>query len=486
MTIILDALRRTVAKRPGAVVATIIALSILFGFLSTQAGEPNADASMSTGSEASLTAERIDEVFGTDDAVFAQVAVTAPDVLSPQGLTAAADLRAAITANPAIAAVLLTGPEGAPAVTTWADVVFMAAAEQGIDVSTLDNDAVDALYASVLETLPAQQAARMSALLSADTDAGMAIAMLDPSANKADLTAALLAFGDLTIDGPAELHPFNFELLDAESQESIEGQMSKLLLLAIGLIVLILVAINRNIVDVFSSLVGLIFTIVWMNGVGTLLGPGFLGITDGMGEMAMAIPILLVGLGVDYGIHLSSRYREERLAGSNPADAASGAIGAVGTALTLATITTVVGFLTNLANPLAPMQDFGILAAVGVVSAFVIMTSFVPSMRLLADNRYESRTGKTRIQGATKNSGPGLLGRLAASLAPLASGRPLVVLGIAGLLTLGAGVAATGLSTEFSQTEFFPEGSEAVATINLLSEEFGGDLAENTQVLIEG
>ncbi len=489
MHLVVSSLRRAAARRPGPTLLVLALVTLVLGWLSTQAVLATGDVDLSSGSEPSVAAARIAERFGEADApVLVQVAVTGEDVLSTEGLATATALRDAVLTDPAIGPLVLAGPEGATGITTWIDPVAMALAQQGIDPTTLDDAAIAAAHADTLAALPPEQAAGVVGLVSADRDAGMVVVMLDPAADDDALEAAQLAFGDLDVATPpdVEVHPFNLELLNAESQQAVEEQMSRLLGLAMLLIVLILVAINRNVVDVVSSLVGLVLAIVWMNGIGTLLGPGFLGITAGMGEMTTAIPILLVGLGVDYGIHLSSRFREERGHGASSTGAASAAIGAVGTALVLATITTVVGFLTNLANPLTPLRDFGLLAAVGVVCAFLVMTTIVPAARLVADGWYERRKGVPRPVTRTAEHGPGLLGRAAAGLAPLAADHPRRVLVVAGLVTLGAGLSATNLTTTFSQTEFFPEGSDAVATIELFEREFGGDLAETTQVLVEG
>ncbi len=487
MNMLLNGLRRTVTGRPGAVVLVILLITVLMGGLSTQGTVTSGSVNLSSDSEAALTAEAIEARFGADtSATVSQVIVRADDVLSPEGLAAALSLRAQISSDPAIAAAIVADPRGGDGITTWADLVIGAAVSQGLDPTALDDTTIDQLHAASLASLPPEQAAQFGQLASADFDTGMVIVMLDTTDDEA-LLDAQLAFGDLVGTDGVEIRPFNLALLTAESQDAIEGQMGRLLGLAMLLIIGILIAINRNVVDVVSSFAGLIMAIVWMQGLGTLLGPGFLEITDGMGDMTMAIPILLIGLGVDYGIHLSSRYREERVTGSEPTKAASDAIGAVGAALTLATITTVVGFLTNVANPLPPLQDFGIIAAVGVIAAFFIMTAFVPATRLLADGRYFAKHGAHRVQRAGGGEdGPGALGRLAASVAPLATRRPVAVLGVAGLLTIAAGFSASGLSTTFSQTEFFPSDSEALATILIMQDEFGGDLSETTRVLVTG
>ena len=54
-------------------------------------------------------------------------------------------------------------------------------------------------------------------------------------------------------------------------------------------------------------------------------------------------------------------------------------------------MTTALSFLTNLASPLSPIRDFGILAACGIIAGFFIMTSLVPAVRILGDRRRLAR-----------------------------------------------------------------------------------------------
>src|SRR5690606_9290593 len=92
----------------------------------------------------------------------------------------------------------------------------------------------------------------------------------------------------------------------------------------------------------------------------------------------------------DYGIHLTSRYREEIGQGRDVDGAVGHAIGTVGVALALATVTTAIGFLTNVFNPVPALKDFGILSAVGIIASFILMITFVPAARTLLDRRAQT------------------------------------------------------------------------------------------------
>ncbi len=494
---IIRVLQGIVRRSPATVIIAIVVLTVMFAAAAAaMTVQDQGFQNFLPDNEISATQDTIAEEFSTgSDRTAVQISVYAPeggDMLSSEGIAVAAQLNEDIRTDPDLAAALAEEADTEPAVITWGDLVLQAAAAQGIDPATLTDEQVDELYTQALAGIPAAQRGLLSATLGGDVTetsatAGVAIVFLesDAVAETGDTPAqqALVSLGGTT-DSGFEIAPFDISALSAEITDSITSQLSTLLLVAVGLIILILVAIYRRPMDVIASMLGLFFTIVWMQGGSALVGPKGLGWTGGQSEMTMAIPILLVGLGVDYGIHLTMRYREERATDQRPGEAAQSAIGAVGVALLLATITTVVGFLTNLSNPLPPLQDFGVFAAIGVVAAFIIMTAFVPAVRTIVDRRREARGTLKPERNQSKD--PGFLGRAASTVAPLAVRRPWVVIGGAlALVALGA-LSATNLSTEFSQTEFFPSDSDALAQIERTQDAFQGDVTETTQVLASG
>ncbi|MFA9429398.1 RND family transporter [Egicoccus sp. AB-alg2] len=490
MTRLIAALSGAVRRAPGLLVAAVVVLTAVLGGLTATYGvQDQGFENFAPENEVTTALTTIREEFGSSfDPVQLIVESERGPVLDGQGVAAAAALRERLEDDAVVSPALAPIPEGA--VVTYADLVLQSAAAQQVDPAGLSDAAIQQLHDGAVAQLAPQQAAQVTRLLadgSVDGEVGAVVVLLDGELDLDERESVVRALADRTGDLPGvTVSTLDFQLLGDEIGAEIQADLGRLLGLAFALIVLILVVIFRRPLDVIASLLGLVFTIVWMQGISTVLGPGLLGWTGGMNEMTTAIPILLVGLGVDYGIHLTMRYREERAEGADPDGAAAGAIGAVGTALALATLTTVVGFMTNVTNPLPPLRDFGVFAAVGVTSAFLIMTTFVPALRLLAD-RWRVRRGRVaRVAPAPLDAKPSLLGRISSSLAPAATHHPGIVLTAAGLLTVIGAVAATNLSTEFSQTEFFPEDSAPLALLDLVDDAFGGDLTETTQVLVEG
>ncbi|KGM09579.1 hypothetical protein N869_03575, partial [Cellulomonas bogoriensis 69B4 = DSM 16987] len=334
--------------------------------------------------------------------------------------------------------------------------------------------------------------AQVGALLSQDLDAaagqaraGLVVVRLVadlPEDVRMDVELALRdAVADLDVEG-VTLSPLSEYILTDSLMEDLDTQLPLLLGLAFALIIAILMLTYRRVGDVVLSLSGLVVVIVWTYGLGVLLGPGYLGVTGELTQVSSVIPVLLIGLAVDYAIHLTSRYREEMTEGAPPPAAARAAVLSVGGALVLATMTTMIGFLTNLISPLPPLRDFGLFVAVGVLSAFVVMVLLVPSVRTLVDRR---RVARGRFKQPASGTGTGL-GRAMSRAAVLAERHAKATLAVAAVVTVAATGAATQVSTSFSQEDFIPEDSEIGELLTTFTDQFGGDVEETTQVLLEG
>jgi hypothetical protein len=233
--------------------------------------------------------------------------------------------------------------------------------------------------------------------------------------------------------------------------------------------------LRRTTADTLLTFLTIGLAIQWMNGY------GFLRFED-QSQLAQILPILLIGLGVDYAIHMNTRYRQELHDGSTVNVAVSAAIRTTGIALVLATVTTAVGFLTNVTNDIPALAEFGELAAVGIVVSFLLMLTFVPAVRELLDRRAErnGRLDTADLTGGESRALPRLIGR--AAILPKRFAWPTVIAFV--ILTVFAGVAMTNLSTKFSFLDFVPTTSPLRDTAVTVDERF--DFPETTSVLVNG
>ena len=195
-------------------------------------------------------------------------------------------------------------------------------------------------------------------------------------------------------------------ILDSVFPDALKDWNSNLFFAIAGLSLLVVFLIwtfidrglRRTAADTVLTLITIFFAMSWMNGIGYLL-------FEDASPMAQILPILLIGLGVDYSIHVTSRYREEVSSGSSVDDAIRSSIRTVGVALVLATLTTMVGFLTNLFNPLPALREFGVLAAIGIFASFLLMLTFVPAVREILDRRGVRQETFDRIGSSVETRG---------------------------------------------------------------------------------
>jgi len=233
--------------------------------------------------------------------------------------------------------------------------------------------------------------------------------------------------------------------------------------------------LRRSTADTLITFLTIGLAIQWMNGY------GYLRFHD-QSQLVQILPILLIGLGVDYSIHMTTRYRQELAAGRSVDPSISTAIRTVGIALVLATLTTAVGFLTNVFNEIPALREFGELAAFGIAASFLLMLTFVPAVRELLDRRAErnQRLATDGLESGEARLLPRIIGSAAVFPRRFAVGTLIVALLFTGL----AGYGMTNLSTKFSFLDFVPTTSPLRDTAVTLTDRF--EFPETTSVLVTG
>ncbi|MGI8875855.1 MAG: MMPL family transporter, partial [Egibacteraceae bacterium] len=507
-----------VGRLPGVVVVAAVVATVAFAALSSQVEMAVGNEGFAPDNPQLQASETIGERFNGAGEGVVQILVSGSELVSADGVAAVQAITAAVQGSDA--GPHLSERPDRPAVVSWLGPVQAALAERGVDPAAADDDTVVTTFTAALEALPPEQVGLVAGLLPAETDVTAASAdaalllvfletesiapqSADAAAQfdaqvevEADLAAAVRG-ADLPPDVTADA--FSFGLLFSET-DAFEAELTRLFASAFLIIVVILAFVywlrpglgltlvgagRRTVADVLLTMATIVMAILWMNGAAVLLGPGYAGVIGGLTEVSQIVPVLLIGLGVDYAIHLTSRYREEVATGTGVQESIRRAITTVGVALTLATVTTAVGFLTNVINPVPALKDFGILAAIGIVASFLLMLTFVPAVRLLLDRRAE-RLGHLPREALARTSErvlPGLMARTAV----LAERVPVATLLVT--VVLGGALGVWGLSqleTRFSFTDFVSDESPIVETFDQIVERFGGGFGESTDVLVEG
>jgi predicted RND superfamily exporter protein len=264
---------------------------------------------------------------------------------------------------------------------------------------------------------------------------------------------------------------------------------------ALVFILLFLSIAYRDLADMVLGLGALFMAIIWTFGFMGLAGIAF-------SQLLIAVPPLLLAVGIDFGIHAVNRYREERETGADVDTSMRITTDQLLVAFFIVTGTTVIGFLANLSSSLPPVQDFGVVAAIGIVFTFLIFGVFLPAAKVELDRLRERYPIPTLSERPLGSEGSRLAGVLRGGVT-IAERGPVVFLLLVLVLTAGAGLYATDISTSFSQEDFLPpednpawqeELPEPFApsqytvteTTNFLDEKFASTQSSQATVYVEG
>ena len=271
-----------------------------------------------------------------------------------------------------------------------------------------------------------------------------------PNGFSEEITSSQLELRDLANQQDGNFAVFGTGIITDEVDRSLGDSIAIVGPLALLFVVVALTVAYRDLIDILLGVVGILAVLLWTF--------GFMGWTGvNFNQILISVPVLLIGLSIDYAIHVFMRYREQRNSSATEAISRSMtvALGGVGVALVWVTATAAIGFLANLTSPIGPLRDFGIVSAVGVLAALLIYGSLIPALKVELDGLLEG-FGFDRRKPAFGTSG-GLFSRILSVGATAARRFPVAVVVLTLLITAGGVAGATQVDTSFSQEDFLAD-----------------------------
>ncbi len=162
-------------------------------------------------------------------------------------------------------------------------------------------------------------------------------------------------------------HAGSSNLIVADMLSMIEREGPVAVALALGVVFLIVFGTFRSFGAAVLVLTPLVVGLVWMGGAMVLFGMQ-------LNFFNVVVFPSLVGIGVDHGIHIFHRFREEG-PGSLPF-----VLRRTGMAITLTTATTIVGYSGLLAAHHPGLQSIGKLAVIGLVTTLLSAALVLPAL----------------------------------------------------------------------------------------------------------
>jgi predicted RND superfamily exporter protein len=151
------------------------------------------------------------------------------------------------------------------------------------------------------------------------------------------------------------------------------------LIAALGIGLLAALAFRRK-VAVLLVLISLGMGILWNVGLTW-------AIFGGLNLITSAVPVILLALGIDFGIHVVVAYEAERARGLSPEESLAQGLLRIGPALTTGAVTTALAFYAICFMEYQGFREFGVIAGNGVLVCLAAMVSGLPALLLLTDRR---------------------------------------------------------------------------------------------------
>jgi hypothetical protein len=172
--------------------------------------------------------------------------------------------------------------------------------------------------------------------------------------------------------GRVETYVTGDPALRLEELEAVTTGLGLSFLLSFVLVSILLLMCYRSPAMAALTLLGLLVTL--------MLTSAFAAFFIGeLNLVSVAFTVLLVGLGLDFSIHLLLHIQEHRAAGRDNFSALRRALHEVGPALALAVFTTAIAFLSFMPTKFDGISQLGVIAAAGVVIAFFVTVTFAPA-----------------------------------------------------------------------------------------------------------
>ena len=477
-------------RRPWTALALVLAITVVaaYGYTLTADIADDQEAFLPDGSELVAAMDKLAESFPESSELEAVQVVLRGDVLSPGGAADAIAATRAAAGHPDLSRYLFAGrPPTSPGHVLSAMIAGPGGDPRAVDLAAVSQADIDAALA---DQANAELVPLLDEMVARNEDGavvgGIGVVTVNAGGDLEGLAEAQLAADDgVQAVDLAELdsaRTLSSGKIGKESDDSSASSLAILMLLAFAVIAVLLVLFYRQAGDVLLTLGGLILTVVWALGFQGLLGPDGLGLIGAPSVLAQMVPVMLIGLCVDYGIQGTSRYREVRAEGAEVSEGISKSVSSVMLPLGLAGATTIISFLTNLFGDISGLADFGVVAGVGVACGLAVFLTGVPAARVLVDRRAQAK-GKQPSIRPIDQAIPGA-GRVVEAIARATVKKPAAILVLAGAVTLFFGAMTTGLSTSFNTSDFLPGGTESKEDVDFLSDHLGGN-TEPVTVLVE-
>jgi hypothetical protein len=165
----------------------------------------------------------------------------------------------------------------------------------------------------------------------------------------------------------------HFKVYSANAMQRDLSRFVPLMLLFIGVVLFLSF---RSFRGVLLPMLTVVVSLIWTLGVMVLAG-------SNLSLGSMALPPLVLVIGVAYSLHVVAEYYELARPGHSRHEVVLETLRAINTPALLAAFTTVLGFFSQIVNNIVSIREMGMYSALGITFAFILSITLAPALLAL-------------------------------------------------------------------------------------------------------
>jgi len=247
----------------------------------------------------------------------------------------------------------------------------------------------------------------------------------------------------------------------------LSGDLINTIAFSMIFVFIILWYLLKHPITAFISLIPVFLGVIWVSGT-----MGYLGIK--LSSMTVGLGAMLVGMGIDYGIHVTHRFFELVKKGED--FALQDSVVSIGTALVASVATTMAGFAALMGGSMPLNKNMGFLLTIGIFYAFLATIVVLPPL-LAIERKYLYSTFDHLIFKITRDTGvykEGIVQRFLNIMAKFQAKSPVYVVIIAIIFTVLIIPGITQVREDTSNENWIPEESEVLKVMGRVSADYAG------------
>jgi len=224
-------------------------------------------------------------------------------------------------------------------------------------------------------------------------------------------------------------------------------------ILSIGLILLLLYIAFRSFLAPIFTFIPLVFGVIYELGI--------IGFTVGRLNMLTAFSAaMLIGLGIDFAIHLYSAYTEKRASGYEKIEALYESMIGTGPSILVGAFTTASAFFALNFSQLEMLRELGTVMGIGILTTLVAVFWILPSMIML---KKEKEKAIKKIKGTYP-----FIGKIAVSIRKYR----IIIASVLLISTVFMGYQASKVTFDLNLMHLEPKGLESIRLMNYMVDKY--------------